>query len=309
LQIVQLFDYEVFEIEPRPFDDSELCDLLSEAWLGHSKFGEPGENLFHYYVAIEGDDETDFEGLRERTLELLREIESGIPDNHPMLALRHFMSLHRFYALLLIQSLVPYEKVIQSLRTFVSSTFQWLINYLRDFLFPIFLAALAGGDTSAPRNKISGFRDSLVDPPGQFIRERFLVAVDMDLANRMVTEGQLTTVQSVLEMSDRFTEFCAALELRMPFFAESLSFTLNYRTIIKDSIRFAEIAPDLPMDFLLGLLFAGKHKRIIPLEISDRRILSAAEQHQVDVAHVDEFRLRFDESTHDIPSTLWMTTA
>jgi hypothetical protein len=307
LDLIPLFDLEVFEIEPRPFDDSRLCALLSDAWLGEGRFGESGENLFRYYAEIEGDDAMDFEALRERTLELLGQVQSGIPDGQPTLALRHFLSLHRFYALILDDTLVPYEKVSKSLRPFVSLTFHWLICYLKDCLFPQFLTALAAGGSAAKGTQISQFRETLADKFGQFIWERVLIAVDMELANLLLTDDHLTTLKSIEETSDHFGQLCGELDLRMPYFTEALSFTLNYAMVLRDSIPFEEIAPDLRMDFLLALLFAGKRKRIIPLEISDKRILAEAEQQNVDISRVEEFRLICDESTADIPQALWTT--
>jgi hypothetical protein len=80
--------------------------------------------------------------LRERTFELIADARCSIQTGEAILAYRHYLALHRFFALLLVETLVPYEKVTAALRPLIFSTFEWVINFLRDCVLPDFQAAL-----------------------------------------------------------------------------------------------------------------------------------------------------------------------
>jgi hypothetical protein len=154
-------------------------------------------------------------------------------------------------------------------------------------------------------DKINEFRDSLGLPFGTFVWERVVIHVDVAVTNALLEKGQFRTLQELFEAKQNFEELGNSLDIRMPFFTQATLFLTSYETIIQNNIPFPEVAPDLPMDFLLALVFTGKRERLIKLELSDRRILASAEEANVDVAAVEEIKLTFDESHTDIPLSVW----
>jgi hypothetical protein len=88
----------------------------------------------------------------------------------------------------------------------------------------------------------------------------------------------------------------------MPLFTQSLTFVIRYQSIIEESIPFEEVVTDLPIDFMIALVVAGKRKRLIALEVSDKRILAAADFLKVDLSLIDEIRMVLDETKTEIPS-------
>jgi hypothetical protein len=291
---------------PHPrISDTPLRPLISENWLAATHLGESGEILFRYYLELSDDDSTNLEALNHETRELISTIQSQIRPGEAERGYRHFLSLHRFYALLTAESVVSLEKVINEFRPFVLSTFEWTVNFLQACIFPDFLAALTA--LSPLTDKIISFRDSLCLRIGSFVWERVVVAIDLALANLHLTGNEFPTIRSISEVSERLKTICTSLIIQLPYFSQSLAFLQRYAEALTDSLPFVEIAPDLPPDFLLALVFAGKRKRILGLELSDRRILATAESANVDIALVESIKLVCKQEPLELPHSLWMT--
>jgi hypothetical protein len=297
-------DFERFDVQPR-ISETPLRTLISENWLAPTRFGACGEILFRYYNELSEDDSTDFEALNHETQELISAIQSQIHPGEVEPAYRHFLSLHRFYALLTASSAVNYENAVNEFRPYVLSTFEWMVNLFCDYIFPDFLSALTA--PSPLTDKITSFRDSLSLRIGSFIWERVVVAVDLALANLHLANKEFTTIRSMSDAGERLNGLCASLNLELPYFRQSLAFLQRYAEVIADSLPFVEVAPDLPPDFLLALVVNAKRKRIIGLELSDLRILEAAEAANADVAHIDRIRLTCKQEPLELPHSLWMS--
>jgi hypothetical protein len=266
--------------------------------------GEPGRCLFEYYAELGADDATDFETLQERTFELLAGVQRGIAPGEAESAIGHFLSLYRFYSMLSDDVAVPYEKVVIDIEQFVSETMTWLVNFLTTHLIEDFKAAIAGRDSLAACHRIKALRDLLPLQIGAFVWENVVVAVDVALANLLLT-GPFDGVESLQKTADEMAVVSSNAEVTLTILAESLVFVLTYGATIAGEVPFEEVAPDLPVDFMLALVVAGKRNRWIRLEISDKRILKAADAGGVDVARVDDIRLACSCGWTEIPPTLW----
>jgi hypothetical protein len=78
---------------------------------------------------------------------------------------------------------------------------------------------------------------------------------------------------------------------------------LEYEDIIARGIQFEDVAGSVPPKVLLSMVFAGKRKKVIPLEVSDFRILNWAIYLKVDFSAVDG-RVVPDESRTVVPLEL-----
>jgi len=75
--------------------------------------------------------------------------------------------------------------------------------------------------------------------------------------------------------------------------------------MLKKKIQFEEKARDVPPKFFVGLIFAGKRKRLIPLELSDLRLLHWADYMKIDISNIDRYVIEVDEKATEIPLTVW----
>jgi hypothetical protein len=304
LEITDLSSYEIPQIEPRPFDDAMLRELLSECWFTASRLGESGEALFGYYQEVGEDDTTDFDALWNRTVELFASAQSTIPPDNASRAFCHFASLHRFYALLSVDPAPPYEKSALEFAPLVRSTLQWIVNFLTTMVFQDFIRALKNSPESV--SSLIGFKNALTLRLGAYVWEKVVAAVDAKLSNLLLTNKEFATVQNLRDAQSGLESMCAAIGVSMPLFGQSLNFILNYQRVLRDSVAFDEVAPDIPADFLLAMVMAGKRKRLIPLELSDKRVLAAADAAGIDVSRLDDVCLRAKEPELDVPHAIWM---
>jgi hypothetical protein len=215
------------------------------------------------------------------------------------------MGMHRFAALLDRRNLR--RDFAMALKPHISETFQWVLSILVPFLIGEFRVCTRYEQKSpffGPSfTKIQEVKGTLVGKIGDFVWKRAQHGLDCELANQLTLDYQYGSKQEILDGKRLTNELCRGLNIRLPCFLQAMDFLLSYQEIIAKKIQFEERARDLPPRFLVALVFAGKNKRLIPLEVSDVRILNWAAYLKVDVSCVDA-KMEADESRTEIPFAL-----
>jgi hypothetical protein len=80
---------------------------------------------------------------------------------------------------------------------------------------------------------------------------------------------------------------------------------LGYEDMIANKVPFEMTVRAVPPEFFVALIFAGKAKRIIRLEVSDHKLLQWAEALKVDLDKLDSASLVVNETQTEIPLSLW----
>jgi len=133
-------------------------------------------------------------------------------------------------------------------------------------------------------------------PIGEFVWGHLLVRVDVILSNEMLLPDRLAKSIELIQARELLINLCGIMNVKMPFFLQSLNFVITYEKIIADRIPFEERTPNLPVDFLMALVVAYKKKCLIPLTTSDRRILTVADYLKVNLVNVESIRLAPDRN-------------
>jgi hypothetical protein len=94
------------------------------------------------------------------------------------------------------------------------------------------------------------------------------------------------------------------MNAKMTYFLQSLNFLISYEKIICDSTPFEQMAPDLPMHFIVAIVFTAKVKGIVPLTVRDKRILTVADYMGVDLSHPDAQTLAVTDPNLVVPAVL-----
>jgi hypothetical protein len=263
--------------------------------------GEPAALLFNFFERFAQDYPQSVPALQFRTIELFDDVRSEIPANDFPAALLLFAAIHRFAAIIVGQ---PFAFDLQAK---ITELFGWLLpmplpRLLNEFRIctryemdsPLFAAAL---------HRITDFRMSLLPPIGNFLWERLVKAVDCELANQLILDYQYGTKDEIRKGIRCAAAVCRMLRISLVVFTQALNFVLDYEQIIAKRIPFEERGKDLPPQFLLSIVFSGKKKGVIPLEVSDQRILNWATYLKVAIA--PDTQVVADESQTVVPLSLW----
>jgi hypothetical protein len=303
--------FELFANAPRPlpvlptFDDRPLLAIFAAHWREFrlSPPGDPGVILFRFFASQPGLDSPAMElkiveFLDRRKLEFARnELEGGF---------RFFAAVHKFAALLDRNALRP--AFLFDLKQKISELLPWLISLFVPSLITDFRICTRCAQTTpvfGPAfERIIAAKQGLVLKFGAFLWTRVQHAVDCELANQLVVDYQYGTMEEIREGLELVLAFSRKLRSQMPVFSQAMNFVMEYQEIIAKKIQFEEKARNLTPKFLLGLVFAAKRKGIIPLEVSDQRILTWALYLKVDVTTVDG-KMIADESKTEVPFSLW----
>jgi hypothetical protein len=236
--------------------------------------------------------------MRVRILQLVDEARSAISDGQFETAHLFFSALHRY------ASLVRESPVAAKL----SEAFQWLVPFLLPGVLDHFRVCTRYEHESpffaSSLEKITGFRAMLRPPVGGFVWAHLVKAVDCELANHLVLDYQFRTRDEVRRGVRCGGMLEKILGVSLATFLQALNFTLDYEEILRKKIPFEERARDLPPKFLVAVVFSGKKKGLIPLEVSDARLLSWAAYLKVDISRVDA-TVFADESQTEVPLALW----
>ena len=293
-----------------PFDPSTLRELIVDKWRISSTagtLGSLGGALSSYYISIE-DEELDVKALQKETLSLISSEQEAVAPDGLQDAFFLFANIHRFYTLLTNRPF--YNGFLADLSTTCTSSFEWLIQRLLPSVLEHFktLCEVELGNVTAQMavTSIVRFRGMFKSRIGEFVWSHLTKAIDCELANQLVSLGVFKSIESMLFAKKQFIALERIIHVATPFFFESIEIITNYEKIIAESKPFENYGPHIPPDFLVALVFMSKKKALIPLEISDKRILGFAEYMKVDLTKVtgDTF-LCVDESVTTVPVTVW----
>jgi hypothetical protein len=296
-----VFTFEVSEVEPEPFDDSRLRVLIIQNWLLDTNAGEA---LFAYYSEIARNERLDVPALGERTMALLAQVQRSTTSDEPSVAFAYFTSLHHFFSLLSAGAEPCYETVCGEIQHFVSTAFLWELELFGDTLAAHFSACFAGLDLPATKANMLRFRELFKDSIGQFVWGHLVRAADCKLANQLLDPARLQTLKALVHARELFINLCGLMNFKMTYFLQSLNFLISYEKIIRDSTPFEQVAPDLPMSFIVAIVFTAKIKGIVPLTVSDKRILAVADSACVDLSLLEAQTLAISEPNLVVPAVL-----
>jgi hypothetical protein len=284
------------------FDDRPLAQLFARHWREFrlSPPGDPGVVLFRLFASRPPPDLPIMElkiaeFFDRRKLEFARAELDG--------SFRFFAAIHRFTSLLDRDSIRPL--FVSDLKRKISELLPWLISRFVPTVLNDFRVCTRSSQPAQPAfDRIAAARQGFVLKIGAFLWSRVQHVVDCELANQLVSDSQYGTMPEIRQGLEFVVGFSRKLRSQLPVFTQAMGFVLEYEEIIAKKIQFEEKARNLSPKFLLGLVFAAKRKGIVPLEVSDQRILNWALYLKVDVTAVDG-KMIADESKTEIPLELW----
>jgi hypothetical protein len=299
----------VSAVPPRPFDDRELRALIFDRWRSPKSRppGEPGERLFEYLTEQLRCPGLDLRRLQESTLQLLSATRAGILGSDSENAFSLFVSYHRFFTLLTRSGACP--AFAREMRPVIGEVLQWLIVRLQHAVMIDFRActqqqpSAPGFDVSLAR--ITRLRTVLALPIGDFVWARLIAAVDAELSNQLLDPQKYKMISAIRDGVGLVNAFTRVSGIPLPVFLQSMLLLLGYEDMIANKIPFEMMVRAVPPDFFVALIFAGKAKRLIRLEVSDQRLLKWAEYLKVDLEKIDSVSLTVDETQTEIPLSLW----
>lgn len=307
--------WEVIAEEDLPFDDTQLRALILGRWGsgGKVEMGLFGEELFRYFGAIaDAGEPFNYPMLFKTTLNLLAEERGSIVGSeNESAALAFFAHEHKFFAMLVRdKGHCMYGEFIEELRAHVTQTLDWLIAFLFPRMFEFYKVCCESdiGDMAAQVavTNIIQMRHVLDSKIGNFVLGHLMEAVDCELGNLLLGDTELRTMAQIDRVRSSLEQLGVFLPLMIPRFQEGLNMVHFYQTIIEKSIPFEEYGPDLPPSYICAIIFEAKRKGLVPLEISDERLLNFAEYTKVDLMNLSkQGRLRADVSQVVIPESLW----
>jgi hypothetical protein len=298
-------DVDCFECFDDSFDETTLKALFDEHWRWNSPLGEPGEQLFHYFGEMSDHSAIQLKKMQLRTIEILNHIRDRLKPTQVPDVFAFFASVHRFWARLATHPELPYQEFISELRPFLVAVFEFVVAITRDSVIPHFKTWFASPTFRFLLLPVSDIKQLFGERIGKFVWKRVLNVVDCELANLFMDPTKLLQKDDLIAIRERLDEVQMELKLKIPLFAEALSFILDYQRMDAESIPFEEVVSKLPAGFVLGIMFACKRKGLIPLEINDRRILAFGESRGADFATIDEQMVGSDTDSVEIPASLW----
>jgi hypothetical protein len=293
-----------FESLPPPFDDRELRQLFDEHWKWTVKLGQPGEKLFLYYVEVIERPDPTLPALIGRTLEILAELQSSIRLHQLSDGLAYFAAVHRFWARLSKNPHLPFGTAITDFGDRLMTIFEWLVGNGRDSILPHFKIWIPSPTFKFLLAPVTELKQFFTQPIGDFVWKWIIMAVDAGLTNQFMDLEKLTNLDELIKLREPLRAIYREFRISLPMFSEALTFIVDYQRIIRELTPFEDVAPNLPIDFVVAVVFASKRKGLIPLEVSDRRILLAAEYQHVDLADLDH-KVLPHERPDAIPVSMW----
>jgi hypothetical protein len=289
---------ERFRPSPPPaIDDARLRAIIFELWRRPTTLplGEPAEVLFRFLSQQSQTPGIDSSALHARTFTLLSAAQSAILGCDWESAFAFFANCHRLDVLL--------DRPSAGLSALVSALPIARDSLTGDFRTctckppsdPFFVEGLA-----RIRNALERMQGRI----GAFFWSRVVAAIDRALANELVDSPRIATSACARETIARVEEFESVAEVKLPVFVQGMGLLLEYETIIANRIPFAERVADVPPAFFAALVFAGKKKRMIKLEICDRWILKWITDLGIDVADTQQ-PLGIDETSTEVPRDIW----
>jgi hypothetical protein len=268
------------------------------------KLGQPGEKLFIYFIQVSHQSEMNSAGMNDRILEILTDIHYGLRNAPVFEAFAFFAAVHRFWARLSTSSDIEIENPVKEIGIRVSELFEWVVALGSDSILSHFRIWIPSPTYRFLLNPIGEMRQLFVLPIGEFVWTQLIKALDAELTNDFMDLSKLNNMDELIKLRDPLFEVRREMKLALPLFSQTLGFIIDYERIILESIPFEDVARDLPMDFVVAVVFASKKKGLIPLEVSDYRILMAADYQHVDVTDLDHKRITA-EKPPTIPIAMW----
>jgi hypothetical protein len=278
-------------------DDARLRAIMFELWrcLTVRPLGEPAVLVFRFLAQQSLLPGIDSSALHERTFALLSAVQSSIRACDWESAFAFFANCHRLDVLL--------DRPSAGL-----SAFAWAVAVARDNFAGDFRTCTRMPQSShlftAALARIRDSRERLRGRIGAFFWGRVVAAIDRVLANELVGSPTIATEAQMRETIAHTEEFECAAEVKLPVFVQGMALVLEYETIIANKIPLGQRVGGLPPAFFAALVFAGKRKRMIKLEISDRPILKWIGELGIDVRDILR-PLDIDETATEVPLDLW----
>jgi hypothetical protein len=262
--------------------------------------------LFDFFNRSLAKGNLDIRGMEASCLSLLDEVRGLIAAPDIQNSYFFFVALHRFHTSIFRSQ--KFNKFVSHLRPFVGNSFHWLIMGTLQILLKHFIICTrqsGGPESELARKRILQYQQMMRTPIGEFILNRLLAAVDGQLANQLLDRGKYTRVEDLRHGAEAVKVFTKSSGISLPIFSESIAALLEYEHMLRHRIRFEERAKHVPPKFFVALVFAGKRKRLISLQLSDQKIITWAEHMKIDLTNIDGYTITVDESNTEIPMSLW----
>jgi hypothetical protein len=304
-----LSDPAATEIDRMPhFDDRDLQALIFDCWRTpkSSPPGEPADHLFELFPRQLRLGINRLQ-LQQRTAVLLDEMRSVIPPSDLENAFFLFVAYHRFYTLLTRSG--EWHRFAKQMKPIVNNVLQWLIVGLQHSIMADFLTCTqrlpSVREFGHSLEQIRRLRAMLVLPIGDFVWNRLLVAVDGGLANQLLNPQKFTTIHEIHESIRFVNSFSKESGIFLPIFLQSMQLMLDYETLVSNRVPFEMQVKNVPPDFFIALIFIGKRKGLIRLEVNDQKLLNLAEYLNIDISKIESTSLAVDETRTDIRLSVW----
>jgi hypothetical protein len=203
-----------------------------------------------------------------------------------------------------LASIRQFATLIPHLTARSNEMFAFLVAIGRDAVLPHFKIWFASPGFRFLLSPIVELRQFFTRPIGEFAWGKIMGAVDRAAINLLVDQTKFAVVEELVKIREPLNEIGRELKLSLPLFAEALGFMLDYERITSEAIPFETAVPNLPVEFVVAVVFAGKRKGVIPLEISDRRLLIFGDYMGVDFATLDQ-AVEPDADLPEIPLAFW----
>jgi hypothetical protein len=301
---------EVVPAEPSilPYDSRDLRELIFSLWRKprSSRPGEPGAVLFDFFSRSLTKRDLDVQGMEAACLSLLEEVRGliAVPDVQNLYYF--FVALHRFHTLIFRGQRLG--EFVGHLKQFVEDSFHWLIMESLQVVLDDFVVCTResrGHEFEAARKRIMEHKQMMRTPIGEFIQHKLLAAVDGQLANQLLDPRKYTQTEELKHGVEAVKTFAKSSGISLPIFSESITVVLEYEHMLQQNVQFDERAKHVPPKFFAALVFAAKRKGLLPLQLSDQRLINWADYMKIDLTDIDRYTLTVDESKTEIPMSLW----
>ncbi|OHT08956.1 hypothetical protein TRFO_22287 [Tritrichomonas foetus] len=299
---------------PQLFDPTQLHAEFyqDDKWLKASDYqlGSLGESLFNF-LKQNVDIPEYVEPFAIETNRILRKTMSKIDPKDIQNNSHYFTNAHKLFSLICESpKKFPYRKFQKNFELTIGELFALLVKRITAIVKEDFFICVNQGlrcfDAEIAVTRIVQAQCSICAPLNTIIWQHVLRTVDCKLANYIIDDKGIPDFEIMMKVYDVIKELEKILNIKMPYSDQAYSLIKNYPKIIQDSTPFEVAAPNLPPDFVVGLIFTGKKKNMIPFEISDDRIIKFADYLRLDISKAINYKLKIDESKTNLPSTLWL---
>jgi hypothetical protein len=126
-------------------------------------------------------------------------------------------------------------------------------------------------------------------------------AIDGTLANQLLEPEKFATREALRKGIQQVDAFTGSSGIVLPIFRQGMQLLLDYEMIIRNGVPFGERVGDVPPGFFAAIVLLGKGKGIIPLQVSDQRILKWTEDMGIDIGTVLSTVMTVDETQTEFP--------